>query len=43
MRSDVLDNSDLVEHDNLRDEGDSLKPEAVAPDELPGFPSAVHD
>ena len=43
MRSDVFDESDLVEHHDLRDEGHCLEPQTVAPHELPGGPAAIDD
>ncbi len=41
MRGNVLDESDLIEHNNLRDECDGLEPETIAPHELPARPTAV--
>lgn len=35
MRSNILNQSDFVEHYNLRDESNRLKPETVAPNKLP--------
>ena len=43
MRSNVFDESDLVEHHDLRDESDSFKPQTVAPHELPRGPATVDD
>ena len=43
MGSDIFDDSDFVEHDNLRDESNSLKPERVAPSEFPHVPARVDD
>lgn len=42
VAGDVLDEADLVEHDDLGDEGDRLQPQRVAPYELPRVPTAVH-
>ena len=43
MRGDILDQSDFVEHHDLRNECDWLQPEGVAPCEFPGAPPAVDD
>ena len=43
MGGNVLDHSDLVEHDNLGDEGDGFQPETVAPHEFPRVPPTVDD
>lgn len=43
MRGNVLNESDLVQHHDLWDEGDGLEPEGVAPHELPGRPPAIDD
>lgn len=42
MGGDVLNQSDFIEHNNLRDEGDGFKPETVTPGELPGCKSTVY-
>ena len=39
VRCYVLDESDFIEHHDLRDESDGLEPETVAPGELPSRPS----
>jgi hypothetical protein len=43
VRGNVLNESDLVQHHDLGDEGDGLEPEGVAPHELPGRPPAIDD
>ena len=43
MRGNVLNESDLIQHHDLGDEGDGFKPEGVAPHELPGRPPAIND
>ena len=43
MRRNILNYSDLIEHDYLWDEGNGLQPQAVAPHELPGGPPTVDD
>lgn len=43
VRSDVLYQTDFVEHDDLWDKCDGFQPETVAPHEFPGSPSAVDD
>ena len=37
----VLNDADLLEHNNLGDEGNRLKPEGVGPDDFPGRSSRV--
>ncbi len=39
MRGYVLNQSNLVQHHDLRDEGDGLEPKTVAPHELPSRPA----
>jgi hypothetical protein len=39
----VLNESNLIQHHDLGDEGDGFEPEGVAPHELPGRPSAIYD
>jgi len=41
MRRDVLDNSNLIEHPNLRDEGKRLEPKREAPGQFPRSPARV--
>ena len=43
VRRDVFDEPDLVEHDDLWDEGDCLEPETEAPYEFPRRPARVDD
>lgn len=43
MRGYVLDYPNFVEHDDLWDEGNGLKPQAITPNEFPGSPSTVDD
>ena len=43
MRGNVLNESDLVEHHNLRDKCNGFKPQRVAPHELPSIPAAVYN
>ena len=43
MRGNVLNESDLIQHHDLGDEGDGFEPEGVAPHELPGRPTAIND
>lgn len=39
MRSQVLDDSNFVKHDDLGDEGEGLKPQRVTPGEFPRRPA----
>ena len=41
VRRQVLDDTHLVKHDNLRDEGDGLKPDGEGPSEGPRGPACV--
>ena len=43
MRGDVLNDSDFVQHPDLRNEGNCLEPQAEAPGHLPGRPARVDD
>ena len=43
MRSDVLDKSDFIEHNDLWNKGQRLKPESVAPCKLPRSKTCIYD
>eukprot|EP00354_Favella_ehrenbergii_P003926 CAMPEP_0170457202 /NCGR_PEP_ID=MMETSP0123-20130129/4576_1 /TAXON_ID=182087 /ORGANISM="Favella ehrenbergii, Strain Fehren 1" /LENGTH=184 /DNA_ID=CAMNT_0010720923 /DNA_START=394 /DNA_END=947 /DNA_ORIENTATION=+ len=43
VTGEVFNNTHLVQHDDLGDEGDGLEPERVAPHEGPGAPARIQD
>ena len=43
MGGEVLNHSDLVEHNDLGDKRESLEPQRVAPSELPRCPASLHN
>ncbi len=41
MWGDIFNNSDFIEHNDLRYESDRFKPETVAPHEFPSVPATI--